>query len=171
MIIKIFDVEDKKLVINENILAIPELKAIYENYEDPKPIFLFLNYYCNPTSSYAQLPEAIREEAVYNDFPGDYTLEDDLVIAAIEKLRELWYTPSYRYYLDNKKLLETLGRFAATASVRDTDKGGNLSNLLNQLNNLAKTMTSFKTFEKMVEDEMQKSRVRGGAFEAYDAED
>lgn len=168
MIIKIFDIENGKLIVNENVLAIPELKAVYEGYEDPYPALLFLNFLCNPTSPYSQLPEDLKEEAVLNDYPGEYTVEDEVIINAVEKLKNLWTTPSYRYYLDNKKLLETLGKFASTASVRDTDKGGNLSNLLSQLNNLAKTMTSFKQFEKMVEDELQTTRVRGNQFQAYD---
>lgn len=168
MLPKIFDIENGQLIVNENILAIPELKAVYEAYDDPKPALLFLNYLCDPMSPYNQIPEAIKEESVMNDFPGEYTTEDEVIINAIEKLRFLWTTPSYRYYLDNKKLLETLGRFAATASVRDTDKGGNLVTLQSQLNNLAKTMTSFKQFEKMVEEELQASKVRGNAFQAYD---
>lgn len=171
MLPKIFDVDGSVLIINENILSIPELKDVYEAYDDPKPALLFLRYICDPIGPYSNVAEDIKEEVIFSDFPGDYTTEDEVIIQARKKLESLYMTPTYRYYLDNKKLLEGIGSWARTAQVRDQDKGGNLGQILAQINSLAKSMVSFRQFEKMAEEELQKSRVRGGAFESYDSDD
>jgi len=168
---KIFDIENGRLIVNEHILSIPELKAVYEGYSDPEPPLLYLRNLCDPYSPYNNIEEEIKEEVLFNDFPGEYSPEDEVIISARKKLESFYITPSYRYYLDNKALLENLGKYARTAQVRDDGKNSNVPHLQAQINNLAKSMVSFRQFEKLAEEELQKSRIRGGAFEAYDAED
>jgi hypothetical protein len=115
------------------------------------------------------MPDMEKEETLLIDFPGDYTLEDPVMIAAIAKLEELYITPTYRYYLDNKILMEKLGKFARTATV-STGRDGNIGALQSQVKSVGKTMTEFKQLEKFAMDEIneQKNRARGGKRLAYD---
>ena len=59
---KIFDIENGRLIVNEHILSIPELKAVYEGYSDPEPPLLYLRNLCDPYSPYNNIEEEIKEE-------------------------------------------------------------------------------------------------------------
>lgn len=171
MIPKIFDIENNVLIINENILSIPELKAVYDNYEDKDTMmnaFHFIRHMCDPYGAYNNMSEEEREETLTYDFVGDYSPEDDVIIAAIAKLKKLYMSPQYQFYLDSKQLLYTTGEWARTASVRDTDKNGNLSQILGHLKSVGKTITEFSILEKQAEKELQKMKMRGNRAVAYD---
>lgn len=169
MIPEIFDIQDSKVVINSNCLTVPELKAVNDAYEDPIPAFSYLYHKYYPKSPYCNVPEEDKEEILLADFPGDYTLEDPVMLAAIEKLEFLTMTPTYRYYLDNKFLLEKLGKFGRQTAIT-TGKDGNLSAFNMQVKFTGKTIQEFKQLEKIVQQEIDeyKSRVRGGKKLSYD---
>ena len=92
---EIFDIENGTVIINHNCLSVPELKAICEEYEDPIPALNFLHHKYSPKGPYCNVEEDIKDEVLLNDFPGDYTLEDSVMIAAIAKLDALMVTPTY----------------------------------------------------------------------------
>ncbi len=169
MIPEFFDIENGTVIINHNCLSVPELKAIHDEYEDPIPAFNFLHHKYAPKGPYCNVEEDVKEEVLLNDFPGDYTLEDPVMIAAIAKLDLLMITPTYRYFMDNKILLEKMGSFARTASIT-TGRDGNLSALAMQLKSVGKTIQEFKQLEKVVMQELAegKSHVRGDKRKAYD---
>ncbi len=169
MIPEIFDIQGGVVVINHNCLSIPELKAICDFYENPIPALNFLYYKYDPTGPYCNIDQEEKEEVLLKDFPGDYTLEDEVMINAIEKLDNLMITPTYRYYLDNKILLEKMGKFARTAPIT-TGRDGNLAALTMQIKSVGKTIQEFKQLEKVVLQELAegKSHVRGGRRKAYD---
>ena len=155
--------------INHNCLSIPELKAIYDRYEDPIPAFNFLHYRFTIDSPYANIEEDAKDDVLLTDFPGEYTLEDEEMINAIAKLELLCVTPTYRYYLDNKLLLEKLGAFARSAPIT-SGRDGNIGALQSQIKSIGKTILEFKQLEKVVMDELKetKGRARGGKKLAYD---
>ena len=169
MIPKIFDINNGQVVINHNCLSMPELKAIHDSYEDPIPAFNFLHYKYDVESPYSNIPEDDKDDILINDFPGEYTLEDEVMVEAMKKLEELYITPTYRYYLDNKILMEKLGVFARTASVT-TGRDGNIAALQAQVKSVGKTILEFKQLEKIAMQEIEetKGRARGGKKLAYD---
>ena len=169
MIPEIFDIANGKVVINENVLLIPELKAVHDEYPDPIPALSFLHYRYHPKGPYCNVPEDDKEDILIMDFPGEYTLEDPAMIAAMEKMASFMISPTYRYYLDSKILLEKLGAFGRTATVT-AGRDGNASVLNAQVRSVGKTMTEFKQLEKIVQQELDehKARVRGDKRKAYD---
>lgn len=167
MMPKIFDITNERVIINHNCLSIPELKAILDKYTDPIPAFNFLHFKFDPESAYANLSEEDKDDILLTDFPGEYTLEDEEMIAAITKLEELCVTPTYRYYLDNKILLEKLGKFARETPIT-TGRDGNLSALGMQVKSVGKTIQEFRQLEKIVIEEIKAGRARGGKKIAYD---
>jgi len=171
MLPKIFDIVNSKVVINHNCLSIPEFKAIVDAYEDPIPAFNFLHFKFDPKSPYANMEETEKDDIIIGDFPGDYTLEDPEMIAAIEKLEAMMVTPTYRYYLDNKILLEKLGKFSRDATIT-AGRDGNLSALSQQVKGVGKTIQEFKQLEKIVLQELAEGagRTRGDKKLAYDQE-
>jgi len=169
MIPEIFDIVNGQVVINENILLIPQHKAVHDKYNNPIPALSFLHYKYNPKGPYCNVPEADKDDILIMDFPGEYTLEDKEMIKAMEKLASFTMSPTYRYYLDNKILLEKMGKFGRNATVT-SGRDGNASVLNSQLSKVGKTISEFKQLEKVVQQELDehKSRVRGEKRKAYD---
>jgi hypothetical protein len=169
MIPDIFDVVNGAVAINPNCLLMPELKAVHDFYEDPIPAFSFLYYKFDPKGPYCNVPEEDKDEILLDDFPGDYTLEDDVMITAIEKLSSLVMSPTYRYYLDNKKLIEKLGKFAKDQPIT-AGRDGNINAMVAMIRNVGKTISEFKQLEKIVQQELDehRARVRGDRRKAYD---
>ena len=169
MNIEFFDIENDQLVLNVNILTVPCLKAIKEHYKDPFPAFTFLYHRFKAKGPYSNEPEDEKDEILLREFPGEYTLEDPVMITAIE-----WFqtkiTPTYRYYLDNKILMEKLGKYGRDRAISE-GRDGNYSAMQNQLKNSGKTIVEFKQLEKVVEQEledMNKSKNRGNNESSYD---
>jgi hypothetical protein len=169
MIPEIFDIENNHVVINPTCLLIPELKAVTEEYKDPIPALSFLHFRFSPKGAYCNTPEEDKDEILLMDFPGEYTLEDPVMIAAINKLQFLTLSPTYRYYLDNKELLEKIGKFGRVTAIT-AGRDGNINALLSQVRSTGKTISEFKQLEKIVQEEIDqhKSRVRGEKRKAYD---
>ena len=169
MLAEVFDIVNGTVVINHNCLSIPELKAIHDEYEEPIPAFNYLYFKFKPDSPYANLPEEEKDDIILHDYPGEYTLEDEVMIKAIEKLELLYITPTYRYYIDNKTLLEKLGTFARNTPIT-TGRDGNLSALAMQVKSVGKTIMEFKQLEKVVLQELSEGmgRTRGNKKKAYD---
>lgn len=169
MIPEIFDILSGQVVINHNCLSIPELKAVHDKYKDPIPAFNFLHYLYSQKGPYCNTPEDDKEEVLLTDFPGEYTLEDEEMIKAMEKLESFIMTTSYRYYLDNKYLLEKLGKFARTTAIT-SGRDGNLTALNAQARSTGKTLMEFKVMEKEIQKEIDenKTRTRGDKRKAYD---
>lgn len=169
MIPDIFDIVGDKVVININCLLIPQLKAVHDVYKNPLPAFSFLHYMFAPKGPYSNTPEEDIEEVLLTDFPGEYTLEDPEMIAAIEKLKTFVVTATYRYYLDNKFLMEKMGKFARESPIT-SGRDGNASVLQSQLKSVGKTITEFKLLESTVLKELAeaKGRTRGDKQLAYD---
>ena len=169
MIPEIFDLANGKVVVNENVLLIPELKAVHDEYKDPIPALSFLHYKYHPKGAYCNVPEEDKEDIILMDFPGEYTLEDPVMIKAMEKMTSFMVSPTYRYYLDNKELLEKLGKFARTMPIT-AGRDGNINAMISQIKSTGKTITEFKQLEKIAQQEIDehKSRVRGEKRKAYD---
>lgn len=165
----LFDIDNGNVVINHNCLSIPELKAVHDYYKDPIPAFNFLHFLFYPKSPYTNAPEDEKMDIVLADFPGEYTTEDDVIIEAMQKIASFYHSPTYQYYLDNKQLLEKLGKFARTAPIT-TGRDGNFNALQGQIKSVGKTILEFKQLEKTVLQELEEAKgsVRGGKSLAYD---
>lgn len=167
MKIKIFDVDAGGVLPSENCYIVPELKAIIDAYEDPIPALSFLYGMTDPSSPYVNYPEADKEEIIWADFPGDYTTEDDEMIAALNKLKELYSTPVTRLYRSAKIGLEKLGKYLETTQI-EGGRDGNLAAYSTALTRMGKTAEDLKKIEKMVDAEQDEYTTRGGQLEPLD---
>lgn len=162
----IFEIENGAVKININCLLIPELKRIYEAYDDPLPVFAFLHFVTHPDSSYMRLDDDVIEEEVYKDYPGEYTPNDQLVAEARLKLEKLFMTPTEKYFRSLKHGLEKLGNYVDTVIISDSKEFGNIQYVQKALNEAGKTIESFKKLEKQRDDERKKGR--GNKQESWD---
>ena len=164
--INIFDLENDKVVPNATCYTIPELKAVIEKYKNPIPALCYLYYKYIPTSAYAHLDDYEKEKVLLHDYKGDYSLEDEVMIKAEEKIALLVLTPTRRFYNNAKKGLDRLGMYLATSEIT-SGLHGNLSAFNAALSKVGQTMEQFKKLEKIYEDET-KSSLRGGRELGYD---
>ena len=169
MKINLFEINNGAVIINQHCLLVPELKAVVDAYENPLPALSYLYYRYDPSSTYLNTPEDEIEQVLLDDYPGDYTTEDEVIIEAAAKLEKFYMTPTKRYYQDNKILLEKLGAFGRDNEV-STGRDGNYASMLAQIKSVGKTIEEFKLLEKIVEQEAEElsSKVRGSKRLAYD---
>lgn len=169
MKIKIFDISEGIIIVNEECLLIPELKNVVDYYSNPIPALSYLYFMYDPSSAYNNRPAEEKEDSVLEDYPGEYTTEDDVIIAAGEKLKKLYTTPTLRFYLDNKILLEKIGKYGRDNEVT-AGKDGNYSAMQSQLKSVGTTIEQFKKLEETVQKEMEELNmsIRGNKRTAYD---
>lgn len=162
--VKIFDISEGNIVINENCLLIPELRLIMDTYENPIPVLGYVHFLADPKSPYANLPDDQREETILNDYDGDYTPDDEPVYKAVEKIKRLYETPSMRLLEDAKFGLKRLGEYIRKTEITD-GKEGSGNNYRQSLLSITKINREYRMLEKDVEEEL---RVRGQNNVGYD---
>lgn len=162
--IRIFDIDNGHVVINENCLLIPELKTIVDTYENPVAVLSYVHFMTDPRSPYANLADDIKEETILHDYEDKYTPDDEPVYKAVEKMTKLYETPSMRLLKQAKIGLKTLGNYIEKSAISD-GKDGNFATYQQALKSIATINREFKTLEKDVDDEL---RVRGGGEFGYD---
>lgn len=162
----IFEVENSTVKINLNCLLIPELKEVYNTYDDPIPAFCFLHYMTDYKSPYNSLPELEKEFSVIGDYPGEYTTEDPCIQKALTKLNVLNLTPTRRLVEDSRRGLERLSMYIGSANISE-GRDGNMAPFISALKSIAKINQEFKLLEKQA-DEEQEIKGRGNADWSYD---
>ena len=162
----IFEIENSTVKINTNCLLIPELKEVFESYDDPIPAFCFLHYMTDYKSPYNSLPTIEKEFAVIADYPGDYTTEDPCIQKALAKLEILNVTPTRRLVDAARKGLDNLSMYIGTASISE-GRDGNMAPFISALKSIAKINQEFKLLEKQA-DEENEIKGRGNADWSYD---
>lgn len=161
---EVFDIQDGRVIINPNILLIPELKEVYEAYGLNAIAFLYYKTSVSTKNPYRTLPEEERDEVLLRDFPGDYHPTDDTIANAILKL-ESFKPTAVRYYESIKSLVERLSTWANTVVIDDT-KEGNMNYILKMIEKVGTVADNFQKAEKAVLESEQKTR--GNQKIAYD---
>lgn len=165
MIAKIFDVDSKRVTINENTLLIPEFKAVVDEYKDPIPALCYIYYLCDVSSPYANLPEDTKDQMLLSDFPGEYTPEDEVVREAIAKAKLLYRTPTSRLLDGLRSMVDKLAQYCEDAAITD-GRDGNLTAVQAMLKGVGRMALEMKQVEKIVEEEVNSAR--GNSEIGYD---
>jgi hypothetical protein len=154
MLVKLFDIENGKVVPSEHCYTLKSLKAIMEEYPDT---------YMNP---FFNMPEHEKEELIVEEVGFEESTEDGKIRHAIDTCKELYETPTYRAYKGIKTMLDRLARYMETTSI-DHGRDGNLTALVNTAAKFDQIRQSFKGAYTDMKKEQQSS-VRGGQGLAYD---
>jgi len=168
---KLITIKEGKVVPDENILTIPELKVLYNKFEGEERnlLFTYLHHLYEPTSPYQRIPENEREERIRKDFRGTFKPNHDKdILKAKEKLEELTWSP-IKDLLEGAKInLKNIATFLKTAEV-DAGRDGNLTQLTSLHKSLKELSRNFKATEQEFMLEVQKNR--GNSKEAIDEGD
>lgn len=133
MLIKLFDIENDKVVPTEHCYTLKFLKDIIDAY--PKnylKIFAYLQYMSswNPDDNpYLAMKEEDREESVLEDIGCDFSTEDDLIQEALKKCQRMTELPSGRLWLRGKQMLDKVDKFLEMTELT-TGKDGSIKDVL-----------------------------------------
>lgn len=164
---KIFDIVSNKVVVNENVLLIPWLKAIKDKYSDYMNALSYCHYFTDPHSPYYTYEETVRQEKLLQDYPGDYKVTDKEITDALNELYNIRikYNTIVRHWESCKNLLDKFSDYADSV-ILDDSKEGNMAHAQRILDKLDKNMENFRKATKAMEEEVNKKR--GSQNTGYD---
>jgi len=170
MIVKLFDIQNGKVIPTEHCYTLKFLKDLMEEYPDTyMSIYQYLFYMSCPNpdlNPFFNLPEHEKEDIIVEEVSLEESTEDSKIRYSLDMCRKLYETPTYRAYVGIKSMLDRLARYMETTQI-EHGRDGNINSLVNAAAKFEQIRNSYKgAFSDMKEE--QESQVRGGAGLAYD---
>ena len=170
MIVKLFDIQNGKVIPTEHCYTLKALKMVMDNYpDDHLKIYQYLFYMTCPNpdlNPFFYTPDLDKESLILEQIDAEFSTEDEDVFIALQFCQRMYETPTSRAYKGIASMLDRLGRYMETTPITD-GRDGNITALVNAAKNYESIRTSFKGAYKDLQEE-QSSRVRGGIGMAYD---
>jgi len=170
MIVRLFDVQNGKVIPTEHCYTLEFLKDLMEVYPDTyMSVYQYLFYMSCPNpdlNPFFNLPEHEKEDIIVEQVGLEESPEDSKIRYSLDMCRKLYETPTYRAYVGIKSMLDRLARYMETTQI-EHGRDGNINSLVNAAAKFEQIRNSYKgAFSDMKEE--QESQVRGGAGLAYD---
>lgn len=169
MSIKLFELRGDKVLATEHCYNIKQFKDVIDNYPDNYLKILAFVFYMSCRSAenpYFNRPSEDLDLEILRDLGADFSVEDLLVVKALEKAKQLYETPTVRAYNGFATMLDKLALYLETQDISD-GRDGNISAIVQAAKNFDNIRKSFKGVAKDLEEE-QSSRARGGSRLSYD---
>jgi len=170
MIVKLFDIQNGKVIPTEHCYTLKALKMIMDNYPDNYiKIYQYLFYMTCPNpdlNPFFYTPDLDKESLILDQIEADFSTEDEDIYIALQFCQRMYETPTSRAYKGIASMLDRLGRYMETTPITH-GRDGNITALVNAAKNYEAIRASFKGAYKDLQEE-QSSRVRGGIGMAYD---
>jgi hypothetical protein len=170
MIVKLFDIQNGKVIPTEHCYTLKALKIVMDNYPDNYiKIYQYLFYMTCPNpdlNPFFYTPDVDKESLILDQIEADFSTEDEDVFIALQFCQRMFETPTYRAYKGIASMLDRLARYMETTTIT-AGRDGNINSLVAAAKNFDQIRASFKGVYKDLQEE-QSSRVRGGIGMAYD---
>jgi len=170
MLIKLFDIENDKVIPTEHCYTLKALKDIMDNYPDEYlKVYQYLFYMTCPSpdiNPFFHTPEIDKEPLILEQIDAEFSTEDDDVYAALKFCQKMYETPTSRAYKGISTMLDKLGRYMETTPI-EHGRDGNINSIVNAAAKFEQIRSSFKGAYKDLQEEQQSS-VRGGYGLGYD---
>lgn len=170
MIVKLFDIQNGKVIPTEHCYTLKALKMVMDNYPDNYiKIYQYLFYMTCPNpdlNPFFYTPDLDKESLILEQIDAEFSTEDQDVFIALQFCQRMYETPTSRAYKGIASMLDRLGRYMETTPITH-GRDGNITALVNAAKNYEAIRASFKGAYKDLQEE-QSSRVRGGIGMAYD---
>ena len=168
--IRLFDIQNGKVVASEHCYTLKFLKDIMDKFpDDHLKMYAYIFYMTCPNPDMNPLfdvPEQDKEELVLKEVDADFSTDEPELSYAIEMCKKMYETPTYRAYQGIKIALDNMARFMATEQVT-SGRDGSATAILRIAERFDMVRQSFKGVYRDLMDEQQSS-VRGGQNLAYD---
>jgi hypothetical protein len=170
MIVKLFDIQNGKVIPTEHCYTLKALKVVMDNYPDNYiKIYQYLFYMTCPNpdlNPFFYTPDLDKESLILEQIEADFSTEDEDIYIGLQFCQRMFETPTSRAYKGIASMLDRLGRYMETTPITH-GRDGNITALVNAAKNYEAIRASFKGAYKDLQEE-QSSRVRGGIGMAYD---
>ena len=171
MIVKLFDIQNNKVVPTEHCYSLKFLKEIMDKYPDTHlSVYQYLFYMTCPdpdSNPFFHTPEIDKEDIILREIQAELSVEDDDIFTALKFCQKMYETPTSRAYKGISSMLDRLARYMENTQITD-GRDGNISQIRAVAKDFEAIRSSFKGAYKDLQDE-QSSRVRGGQGLAYDS--
>ena len=170
MLVRLFDVQNSKVMSTEHCYSLPFLKAIMTEYPDTYlQVYQYIFYMSCPNpdmNPFFNLPEHEKEDIIIEEVKLEESPEDGKIRYALDMCKKLYETPTYRAYVGIKSMLDRLGKYMEVTPI-EHGRDGNINSMVNAAAKFENIRQSYKgAFSDMKQE--QESSVRGGAGLAYD---
>lgn len=153
---KILTVDSTGVIIDENVLLIPEFKVLWECHKSTLP-FMYLFSMYDPQSPYMNFEEHEREAQVLKDFPVQKYLQSIEMSEAIDKAERLYYSPLRKILGGAKRAVENISSFLSETEISD-GRDGNLSQIVQTIKSLPQILKAYQEAENAYKQELQRNR-------------
>jgi hypothetical protein len=169
-LIRLFDVQNSKVVPTEHCYALPFLNAIMTEYpETYLKVYQYIFYMSCPNpdmNPFFNLPEHEKEDIIIEEIKLEESPEDSKIRYALDMCKEMYETPTFRAYVGIKAMLDRLAKYMEVTAI-EHGRDGNINSMVNAAAKFEQIRQSYKgAFTDMQQE--QESSVRGGAGLAYD---
>ena len=170
MIVRLFDIQNGKVVPTEHCYTIKFLKDIMETYPDTYlQVYQYLFYMSCPNpdlNPFFNLPEHEKEDIIIEEIELEESTEDSKIRYSLDMCKKLYETPTYRAYVGIKSMLDRLAKYMETTQI-EHGRDGNINSMVNAAAKFEQIRQSYKGAVTDMKSE-QESSVRGGQGLAYD---
>lgn len=170
MIVRLFDIQNSKVIPSEHCYALPFLKVIMDKYSKTyMQVYQYIFYMSCPNpdlNPFFNLPEHEKEDIIIEEIKLDESTEDAEIRYALDMCKQMYETPTYRAYVGIKAMLDRLAKYMEVTPI-EHGRDGNMNSMINAAAKFEQIRQSYKgAFTDMKQE--QESSVRGGAGLAYD---
>lgn len=168
MQISLFEIVNDVVIPADTVYVIPWLKAVRENYPESYLKvygYLFFMSCWDGRNAYINRPEEEREQAIIEAMEIDFSLDDPIIIIALEKCRQLYETPGVRAFKTIKNKIDDICSFLDDNKTI-SGKNGNAQDVKMFMKELPGFIEDYDKLDFRLKEEQ--SRVRGMKQLAYD---
>jgi hypothetical protein len=168
--VRLFDIQNGQVTASEHCYTLKFLKNIMTEYPlDYLKVYTYLFYMTCPNpdiNPFFHFPENEKEEVILEEVDGEFSPEDDTIVHALKRCKQMYETETSRAYYGIKTALDNLGKVLATETPT-FGRDGSATALLRIAEKFDAVRQSFKGVYRDLQEEQQSS-VRGGQNLAYD---
>lgn len=168
--VKLFDLQNGKVIPTTHCYTLETLRAVQEDYpQDFLEIYAYIFYMTCPDpdqNPFFDVIEEDKEELILREVGGNFSPEDHTVIKALEFCKKLYQTPTYRAFMGIKSMLDRLAQYMEKTDIVH-GRDGNINSLVNAAAKFEQIRASYKGAFKDLMDE-QSTSVRGKQQLGYD---
>jgi hypothetical protein len=169
-LIRLFDVENGKVIPTEHCFVLPFLKVLMDAYPNEfVKVYAFLFYMSCPNpdlNPFFNVAEPEKAGLILEDLDAHFAPDNALIQEALVKTQKLYETRTFRLYRSFAIMLDKLGHYVETTPI-EHGRDGNISSMIQAAKNIQDIREQFKGLEKDHLEE-QRTLVRGGQQLAYD---
>ena len=171
MLGKLFEQVEGRIIPKLECYTIIPLAKCIEAFNDEICAYLHYMVSMNPAENpFCDIPEQRKSEDIQRYLNLDIPEENKIVQSAIECVKELYSTPTYRSVRSLKKLLDRLNEDIETLSETqlDYEQGGNAAGIVNIVKNMSIIKKEYKAAQKDYMEELGDVKGRGTGDFSYD---